>query len=30
MPALDFEAILAPLGAERFLAEYEGRKPLHL
>ena len=24
------DEIMAPLGAERFLAEYEGRKPLHL
>lgn len=25
-----FDAIMAPLGAERFFAEYEGRQPLHL
>jgi bifunctional lysine-specific demethylase and histidyl-hydroxylase MINA len=29
-PAFDFDAIMAPLGLERFRAEYEGRKPLHL
>jgi ribosomal protein L16 Arg81 hydroxylase len=25
-----FDAIMAPLGAERFFAEYDGKKPLHL
>ena len=25
-----FEEIMAPLGAERFFAEYEGKRPLHL
>ena len=30
MPSLDFDTILQPLGAGRFMAEYEGRKPLHL
>jgi bifunctional lysine-specific demethylase and histidyl-hydroxylase MINA len=30
MPAFDFDEILAPVGLERFLAEYEGKKPLHL
>ena len=25
-----FDAIMAPLGGERFFAEYEGKKPLHL
>ena len=29
-PAFSFDEIMAPLGVERFLAEYEGRKPLHL
>jgi ribosomal protein L16 Arg81 hydroxylase len=29
-PAFSFDEIMAPLGLERFLAEYEGRKPLHL
>ena len=28
--ALSFDALLAPVGAERFFAEYHGRKPLHL
>jgi len=30
VPPFDFDAIMAPLGAERFFAEYEGRQPLHL
>jgi bifunctional lysine-specific demethylase and histidyl-hydroxylase MINA len=30
MPAFDFDESLAPVGLERFLAEYEGKKPLHL
>jgi bifunctional lysine-specific demethylase and histidyl-hydroxylase MINA len=30
MPAFDFDEILAPVGLERFLAAYEGKKPLHL
>jgi ribosomal protein L16 Arg81 hydroxylase len=29
-PPFSFDAILAPLGAERFFAEYEGKQPLHL
>jgi hypothetical protein len=29
-PPFAFDDILAPLGAERFFAEYEGRRPLHL
>jgi ribosomal protein L16 Arg81 hydroxylase len=29
-PRFAFDEIMAPLGAERFFAEYEGRKPLHL
>jgi ribosomal protein L16 Arg81 hydroxylase len=29
-PAFSFDEIMAPLGLERFLAEYEGKKPLHL
>jgi bifunctional lysine-specific demethylase and histidyl-hydroxylase MINA len=29
-PAFTFDEIMAPLGVERFFAEYEGRKPLHL
>jgi bifunctional lysine-specific demethylase and histidyl-hydroxylase MINA len=29
-PAFTFDQIMAPLGIERFFAEYEGRKPLHL
>jgi bifunctional lysine-specific demethylase and histidyl-hydroxylase MINA len=29
-PAFSFDEMMAPLGVERFLAEYEGRKPLHL
>jgi ribosomal protein L16 Arg81 hydroxylase len=29
-PPFSFEEIMAPLGAERFFAEYEGRQPLHL
>ena len=29
-PAFSFDETMAPLGVERFLAEYEGRKPLHL
>ena len=29
-PAFSFDEIMAPLGVERFLAEYEGKKPLHL
>ena len=29
-PPFSFDAIMAPLGAERFFAEYEGKKPLHL
>jgi len=29
-PPFSFDEIMAPLGAERFFAEYEGRKPLHL
>lgn len=29
-PPFSFDEIMAPLGAERFFAEYEGKKPLHL
>jgi bifunctional lysine-specific demethylase and histidyl-hydroxylase MINA len=29
-PAFTFDEIMAPLGVERFFAEYEGKKPLHL
>jgi ribosomal protein L16 Arg81 hydroxylase len=29
-PPYSFDAIMAPLGAERFFAEYEGKRPLHL
>jgi ribosomal protein L16 Arg81 hydroxylase len=29
-PPFAFEEIMAPLGAERFFADYEGQKPLHL
>jgi hypothetical protein len=29
-PPFSFDAIMAPLGAERFFAEYEGKEPLHL
>jgi ribosomal protein L16 Arg81 hydroxylase len=29
-PPFSFDAIMAPLGAERFFAEYEGKRPLHL
>ena len=29
-PPFSFDALMAPLGAERFFAEYEGKKPLHL
>jgi bifunctional lysine-specific demethylase and histidyl-hydroxylase MINA len=29
-PPFSFDAVMAPLGAERFFAEYEGKKPLHL
>jgi ribosomal protein L16 Arg81 hydroxylase len=29
-PPFSFDEILAPIGAERFFAEYEGRQPLHL
>ncbi len=29
-PPFRFDEIMAPLGAERFFAEYEGRRPLHL
>jgi len=29
-PPFSFDEIMAPLGAERFFAEYEGRRPLHL
>jgi len=29
-PPFSFDAIMAPLGAERFFAEYEGQRPLHL
>src|ERR687891_1831614 len=29
-PAFSFDEIMAPLGVERFRAEYEGKKPLHL
>jgi hypothetical protein len=29
-PRFAIDEILAPIGFERFKAEYEGRKPLHL
>lgn len=29
-PPFSFDEIMAPIGAERFKAEYEGKKPLHL
>ena len=29
-PPFSFDEIMAPLGAERFFAEYEGQRPLHL
>lgn len=29
-PPFSFDDIMAPLGAERFFAEYEGKQPLHL
>lgn len=29
-PPFSFDAIMQPLGAARFFAEYEGKKPLHL
>ncbi|HEX5795673.1 MAG TPA: cupin domain-containing protein [Geminicoccaceae bacterium] len=29
-PPFSFDDVLAPLGAERFFAAYEGRRPLHL
>lgn len=29
-PPFDFNDIMAPLGADTFMAEYEGKKPLHL
>jgi bifunctional lysine-specific demethylase and histidyl-hydroxylase MINA len=29
-PPFSFDAILAPIDAERFFAEYEGKQPLHL
>jgi ribosomal protein L16 Arg81 hydroxylase len=29
-PPFSLDEIMAPLGAERFFAEYEGRRPLHL
>jgi ribosomal protein L16 Arg81 hydroxylase len=29
-PPFSFDAIMEPLGAERFFAEYEGKQPLHL
>ena len=29
-PPFSFDELMAPLGAERFFAEYEGRQPLHL
>lgn len=29
-PPFSFDDIMAPIGAERFFAEYEGKKPLHL
>ena len=29
-PPFSFDEIMAPLGAERFFAEYEGKQPLHL
>ena len=30
MPAFSLDEIMEPLGVERFLAEYDGQKPLHL
>jgi ribosomal protein L16 Arg81 hydroxylase len=30
MPPFSFDEIMAPLGAARFFAEYEGQRPLHL
>jgi len=29
-PPFDFNDIMAPIGADTFMAEYEGKKPLHL
>lgn len=29
-PPFSLDEIMAPIGAERFMAEYEGKKPLHL
>ena len=29
-PPFDFDDIMAPIGAETFMAEYDGKKPLHL
>ena len=29
-PPFSFDDVMAPIGAERFMAEYEGKKPLHL
>jgi hypothetical protein len=29
-PPFSFDQIMAPLGAERFFAEYDGPRPLHL
>jgi bifunctional lysine-specific demethylase and histidyl-hydroxylase MINA len=29
-PPFSLDAIMAPIGAERFFAEYEGKRPLHL
>jgi bifunctional lysine-specific demethylase and histidyl-hydroxylase MINA len=29
-PPFSFDQIMAPLGAERFFAEYDGKRPLHL
>ena len=29
-PPFSFDELMAPLGAERFFAEYEGKQPLHL
>ena len=29
-PPFSFDELMAPIGAERFMAEYEGKKPLHL
>jgi len=29
-PPFSFDDIMAPIGTERFVAEYEGKKPLHL